>query len=165
METQKPRFKIDDIDYQILDTLIDNSHTPLTDIAKMLNVSAGMVYLRVQKMERLGLIKGASILVDYDILGYSYISYVGVFLEKSHQTKFVAERLLKIPYVAQASIVSGKYNLFCKIYARNAKHTRDIIFQIDEIQGVIRTETFIVLEDVINDDNRLKHQIFNEMNL
>ena len=34
------RFKLDDIDHQILDILIDNMRTPFTDIAKRLLISA-----------------------------------------------------------------------------------------------------------------------------
>ena len=37
-----------------------------------------------------------------------------------------------------------------------------MIFAIDDIQGVIRTETSISLEEIINDKKRLMHAIFDE---
>ena len=43
--------KLDEIDRQILDLLIENTRIPFTDIAKKLLVSAGTVHVRVKKME------------------------------------------------------------------------------------------------------------------
>ena len=39
----------------------------------------------------------------------------------------------------------------------------EIIFQLDEIEGVYRTETMISLEESINDKKRLMHSIFNDL--
>ena len=41
--------KIDDVDRQILDILIDNTRVPFTDIAKQLLISPGTVHVRVKK--------------------------------------------------------------------------------------------------------------------
>jgi len=43
------KVKLDEIDHQILDMLIDNTRTPFTDIAKKLLISAGTVHVRVKK--------------------------------------------------------------------------------------------------------------------
>ncbi|NNF82289.1 MAG: transcriptional regulator, partial [Flavobacteriaceae bacterium] len=96
-------------------------------------------------------------------LGYSFIAYVGVFLQNTSQTQFVLERLKEIPYVTVAHITTGKFNIFCKIRARNTSHAKDVIFQVDDIDGVYRTETMISLEESINDKKRLMHSIFNEL--
>ena len=71
--------KIDDVDRQILDILIDNTRVPFTDIAKQLLISPGTVHVRVKKMEDVGIIKGSSLNIDYMQLGYSFIAYVGIF--------------------------------------------------------------------------------------
>jgi len=46
------KIKLDEIDHQILDMLIDNTRTPFTDIAKKLLISAGTVHVRVKKNGR-----------------------------------------------------------------------------------------------------------------
>ena len=46
------RYKLDEVDHQILDLMIDNTRTPFTDIAKQLNISAGTVHVRVRKRDR-----------------------------------------------------------------------------------------------------------------
>ena len=55
------KVKLDEIDHQILDMLIDNTRTPFTDIAKKLLISAGTVHVRVKKMEEAGIIRGSSL--------------------------------------------------------------------------------------------------------
>ena len=157
------KFKLDEIDHQILDMLIDNTRVPFTDIAKKLLISAGTVHVRVKKMEDAGIIKGSSLTLDYKKLGYSFIAYVGVFLQNTSQTTFVLERINEIPFVAVAHITTGKFNIFCKIRARNTEHAKDVIFMLDDIEGVYRTETMISLEESINDKKRLMHSIFNEL--
>ena len=158
-----PKVKLDEIDHQILDMLIENTRIPYTDIAKKLLISAGTVHVRVKKMEDADLIKGSSLTLDYEKLGYSFIAYVGIFLEKTHMTKFVIERLADIPYVTVAHITTGKFNIFCKIRARDTTHAKNIIFKIDDIDGVSRTETMIAMEESINDKKRLMHTIFREL--
>ena len=91
--------KLDEIDRQILDMLISNTRIAFTDIAKKLLISAGTVHVRVKKMEDAGIIKGSSLTLDYKKLGYSFIAYIGIFLEKTHQTKYVLEKLELVPFV------------------------------------------------------------------
>jgi len=157
------KLRLDEIDHQILDMLIDNTRIPFTDIAKKLLISAGTVHVRVKKMEEGGIIRGSSLTLDYKKLGYSFIAYVGVFLQNTSTTKFVLERINEIPFVTVAHITTGKFNIFCKIRAKDTTHAKDIIFKLDDIEGVYRTETMISLEESINDKKRLMHRIFNEL--
>ena len=157
------KFKLDEVDHQILAMLIDNTRIPYTDIAKNLFISAGTVHVRVKKMEDHGVIMGYSLSLDYEKLGYSFIAYIGVFLNNTSQTKFVLERINDIPYVTVASVTTCKFNIFCKIRARDTKHAKEVIYMIDDIEGVYRTETMISLEESINDKKRLMHTIFQEI--
>lgn len=157
------KFKLDETDHQILDILIENTRTAFTDIAKKLHISAGTVHVRVKKMEEAGIITGSSLIIDYKKLGYSFIAYVGIFLHKTSQTQFVLERINEIPFVTVAHVTTGKFNIFCKIRAKDTSHAKEIIYQIDDIEGVTRTETMISLEESINDKKRLMHSIFKEI--
>ena len=157
------KFKLDEVDHQILDMLIDNTRIPFTDIAKKLLISAGTVHVRVKKMEEAGLIKGSSLILDYQKLGYSFIAYVGIYLQNTSQVKFVIQRINDIPNVTVAHITTGKFNIYCKIRAKSTNDAKDIIFKLDDIEGVHRTESMISLEESINDKKRLMHSIFNEI--
>ncbi|MBL6668991.1 MAG: Lrp/AsnC ligand binding domain-containing protein [Flavobacteriaceae bacterium] len=157
------KIALDEVDHQILDILIDNTRIPFTDISKRLLVSAGTVHVRVKKMEDAGIIKGSSLTLDYVKLGYSFIAYAGIFLDKTSRTQQVINDLKAIPYVTVAHVTTGKFNIFCKVRARDTLHAKEIIFNIDDIEGVSRTETMISMEESINDKKRLMHRIFNEM--
>ncbi len=157
------KFKLDDTDHRILDVLIENTRTPFTDIAKKLEISAGTIHVRVKKMEEAGIITGSSLQIDYTKLGYAFIAYIGIFLQKTSQTQFVMERINEIPYITVAHVTTGKFNIFCKIRAKDTTHAKEIIYKIDDIEGVTRTETMISLEESINDKKRLMHSIFQEI--
>jgi len=157
------KYKLDETDHQILDMLIENTRTPFTDIAKKLNISAGTVHVRVKKMEEAHIILGSTLTLNYEKLGYAFIAYVGIFLKNTSQTKFVLERINDIPFVTVAHVTTGKFNVFCKIRAKNTQHAKEIIFQLDDIEGVYRTETMISLEESMNDKKRLMHSIFKEL--
>ena len=156
--------KLDKIDHKILEILIKNTRTPFTDIAKKLHISAGTVHVRVKKMEQIGLIKGSSLILDYNKLGYTFIAYVGLYVNNSSQIKFIIERIKQIPNVTVAHITTGKFNVFCKIRAKSTTHAKNIIFKLDEIEGVYRSESMISLEESINDKKRLMHSIFQDIN-
>ena len=156
----KSNYQIDDVDKQILQFLIENTRTPFTEIAKKMNVSAGTIHVRVKKMEEAGIIKGTTLIVDYGRMGYDFIAYVGILLTKSNKTENVMAKLREIPNVTVASVISGKYNIFCKIRARDTSDAKEVIYRIDDIEDVMRTESMISLEEEINDKTRLLNAIF-----
>ncbi|SRR5690625_2216599 len=157
------KFKLDKLDHQILDILIDDTRTAFTDIAKRLDISAGTVHVRVRKMEEAGIITGSTLNLNYKKLGYTFVAYVGIFLRKTSQTKFVIERINEIPNIVEAHVPTGKYNVFCKIRARDTEHAKRIIYLLDDIEGVYRTETMVSMEESLSNKKRLMHSIFEEM--
>lgn len=157
------KFVLDEIDHQILDILIENARTPFTDIAKKLLVSAGTIHVRVKKMEDEGVIKGSTLTLNYEKMGYTFIAHVGIYLEKTSMTQSVLEDLRKIPNVTVAYVTAGKYNIFCKVRAKGTNDAKEIIYQIDDVNGVSRTETMISLEESINDKKRMMHAIFQNL--
>ncbi|HLV24046.1 MAG TPA: winged helix-turn-helix transcriptional regulator [Moheibacter sp.] len=156
----KLNYEIDEIDKTILMYLIENTRMPFTEIAKKMNVSAGTIHVRVKKLEDAGIIKGTTLITDYDKMGYQFVAYLGLLLTKTNKIQSVIDELYKIPHVTVAHIVAGKYNIFCKIRARDTNHAKELIFMIDQIEDVLRTESMISLEESFNDKNRLMRAIF-----
>jgi len=157
------KFRLDDLDHQVLEMLIENTRIPFTDIAKKLDVSPGTVHVRVKKLEEAEIIIGSSLTVDYEKLGYTSVAYIGVFLHNSSQAKFILERLREIPFITVAHLTTGKYDIFCKIRAKNVSHVKDIVFSINDLDGVSKTETMLSLEESINDKKRLMRKVFKEL--
>ena len=154
-------YQIDKLDKQILSFLIQDARMPYTEIAKKLIVSPGTIHVRVKKLEQKGIIKGASLVIDYVKMGYTFTAYIGLFLDKTSDTDHVIEKLIGIPEVTVAHIATGQFGIFCKIRAKNTQDAKDIILTINQIDGVIRTESMISLEESINSKDRLFKSIFN----
>ena len=140
------KFKLDEVDHQILDILIDNTRIPFTDISKKLLISAGTVHVRVKKMEDAGIIKGSTLNLDYVKLGYSFIAYVGIFLEKNNMTDRVLQALKDIPFVTVAHITTGRFNIFCKVRATDTKSAKE---KADELAKAITDSKFIFNEKML----------------
>lgn len=156
----KLNYEIDEVDKTILLYLIENTRMPFTEIAKKMNVSAGTIHVRVKKLEEAGIIKGTTLITDYDKMGYQFVAYLGLLLTKTNKIQSVIDELYQIPNVTVAHIVAGKYNIFCKIRARDTSHAKELIYRIDQIEDVLRTESMISLEESFNDKNRLMKAIF-----
>ena len=101
------------------------------------------------------IILGSSLNIDYGKLDYNFTAFIGILLTKSNHTQEVLKQLALIPNVVEASVTSGKYNIFCKMKAKNTEDAKRIIYQIDDIQDVMRTESMISMEEYISDKNRL----------
>ena len=147
--------QLDEIDKKILHYLVENTRMPFTEIAQKMGVSAGTIHVRVKKMEDVGIIRGSSLVIDYTKLDYRFITYVGIFLSKSNKTMDVLKELEKIPNVTELSVIAGKYNIFCKIRAKDTDDAKRIIYGINDIDDVMRTESMISIEEYFSDKNRL----------
>jgi len=148
-------YQLDELDKKILKYLVVDTRMAFTEIAKQLDVSAGTIHVRMKKLEDAGIVRGSSLTVDYDKLGYSFVAYVGILITKSNKTQGVLNKLMDIPNITVASQISGKYNIFCKIRAKDTSDAKNVIYRIDEIDEVLRTESMISLEESFNDKNRL----------
>tara|TARA_B100001109_G_scaffold255550_1_gene259184 strand:- start:1811 stop:2290 length:480 start_codon:yes stop_codon:yes gene_type:complete len=151
---------IDKVDKLILAYLIEDARMPYTEIAQKINVSPGTIHGRVKKLEKRNIISGATLKVNYDLVGYAFTAYVGIILHRTIESERVLNELQKIAEITVGSVISGQYGILCKIRCRDAKHARDVIYKINEISGVLRTESMISLEEYINDKERLFKQIF-----
>lgn len=148
-------YNLDEIDNKILGYLVANTRMPFTEIAKLMNVSAGTIHVRVKKMEDAGIILGSSLNIDYSRMDYNFTAFVGILLTKSDMADSVLSELKSMPNVVSANVTSGKYNLFIKLRAKNTIDAKNVIYKIDDIDGVLRTESMISMEEYFSDPNRL----------
>jgi Lrp/AsnC family transcriptional regulator, regulator for asnA, asnC and gidA len=156
-------YKIDKTDKQIINHLTKDARKPFTEIAKELGVSVGTIHGRVKKLEDAGVIKGATLTIDYVRLGYTFIAYVGIFLRESYKSDDVIKELYKIPEVTITNVTSGQFALFSKIRCRDTQHAKKVIDRILAIKGIRRTESMIALEESFNAKDRLLSAILDQM--
>lgn len=144
-------YEIDNVDLKILSLLQNNAKKPYTEIAKLAFVSSGTVHVRMNKLEKMGIVKGASLDLNLNRLGYSVSSFLGVFLSKSSLYDKVASQLKKIKEITSIHYTTGNYSMFIRIYAKSTDHLKDILHdKIQKVDGIERTETFVILEETLS---------------
>lgn len=143
--------EIDNIDRQILSLLMKDANMPYTEIAKKIHVSGGTVHVRMKKLEDIGVVKGSGLTIDYTVLGYDIMAFLGIYLDKSSLYDDVSKQLKNIPEIVEANYTTGAYSIFVKIICRDTNHLRAVLHdKIQKISGIQRTETFISLEESIS---------------
>ena len=74
MKQKNQNFSLDDLDWQILQAIQENSKQTYSDIGRQLGVAHSTVYDRIKKLEQIGVIKKWTVDLDYDKLGLNYIT-------------------------------------------------------------------------------------------
>lgn len=151
-------YEIDNVDLSILSLLQNDAKKPYTEIAKKAFVSSGTVHVRMNKLEKMGIVRGASLDLNLAKLGYTVGAFLGVFLAKSSLYENVANQLKKIPEITSINYTTGNYSMLVRIYAKGTDHLKDILHdKIQKVEGIERTETFIILEETLNRSIQLDH--------
>jgi Lrp/AsnC family transcriptional regulator for asnA, asnC and gidA len=149
------KYEIDKIDLDILKNLSSNAKISFTDLASKILVSPSTVHVRVKKMEDAGIIKNFTININYSMLGYTFTAYLGVFLDNSNTYGEVVSKLKLIPQITVIDFTTGPFSIFCKIRSRDSESARDVLIRIQSIVGIQRTETFLSMDEIINEKNSL----------
>ena len=140
---------IDKLDQSILRLLMQDARTPYLEIARGCKVSGATVHLRIQKLEKMGIIRGSRLMVDPSKLGIGICAYLGIYLDTSSSFEEVVEKLKGIEEIVACHYTTGIYSIFAKIYCRDTAHLRDVLTgKIQAISAVQRTETLISLEEI-----------------
>ncbi len=142
---------IDNLDRKILDIITKNARVPYLEVARECNVSGAAIHQRVQRLIRIGVIRGSEFKVDPALVGFKTCAYIGVYLDHPGHYRDIIKKFKEIPEIIECHYTTGNYSLFLKVYTRDNEHLREILTdKIQNIPGVVRTETLISLEESIN---------------
>lgn len=142
--------KIDELDRKILNIITKNARIPFKDVADECGVSRAAIHQRVQRLIDAGVIIGSGYEVNPKMLGYNISTYIGIRLERGSLYKEVVPQLEQIPEVVECHFTLGTYTLLIRLYAKNDEHLMQLLNnQIQEIPGVVSTETLMSLEERI----------------
>lgn len=142
--------KIDALDKKILSILAKNARMPFKDVAAECGVSRAAIHQRVQRLIEIGVILGSSFNINPKSLGYSTCTYVGITLERGNMYRKVAEQIANIPEIVECHYTTGSYTMLVKLYARDNEQLMELLNdKLQNIQGVVSTETLISLEQSI----------------
>jgi|TARA_B100000497_G_scaffold58788_1_gene66974 Lrp/AsnC family transcriptional regulator for asnA, asnC and gidA len=138
---------LDEIDKKIIKVLQDDARTSLRKISELVKVSLGTVSNRVKKMEKNGVIKGYSVILDPDQIGWELNVVIGLRIQKGRLIE-IQEKIAKDSRVHGVYDVTGDFDSMVIARAKNRKDLDDLSKNVLSIDGVERSITHLVLNTV-----------------
>ena len=138
---------LDDIDKKIIKVLENDARTSLRKISQLVDVSLGTVSNRVKRMEKNGVIKGYSVILDPDKIGWELNVVIGLRIQKGRLIE-IQERIAKDSRVHGVYDVTGDFDSMVIARAKNRKDLDDLSKNVLSIDGVERSITHLVLNTV-----------------
>lgn len=138
---------LDQKDLQILRILQENGRASYSEIAKKIGMSEAAVYSRVQKLLKLRVVKKIQAIIDSEKLGYGVTAFIMINAQPSKYEK-VLENVSLIPEVMEVHDITGEHYCLIKARARSNEELARILDEIGRLDGVISTETKIVLRTI-----------------
>ena len=139
--------KIDGIDREIINLILDNSKLSFRQIAQKIGVSVTTVMNRIRAMEKEGVIKKYSAQIDYEKLGYEFdvIIEVQVSHGKLHD---IEKHFAEQPNVVAVYDATGQFDitLICRFKSR--RQLDSFVKRIQTFNHVERTLTKLILKTI-----------------
>jgi Lrp/AsnC family transcriptional regulator for asnA, asnC and gidA len=135
--------RIDDLDLKILSELAKDASISVPKLSKRININASVVYSRIKRLVKRGLIKKFTIVINDEALGFNVKALTGINMDSKLRDNVLNE-LFKIPEVREVAEVTGRFDVLVTMNARSLDEMHQLISEkIGRIEGVQKTETFI----------------------
>ena len=135
--------RIDDFDLKILSELSKDASISVPRLSKKININSSVVYSRIKRLVKRGLIKKFTIVINDEALGFNVKALTGITMDSKLRDNVLAE-LFKIPEVREVAEVTGRFDVLVTMTARSLDEMHQIISEkVGRIEGVQKTETFI----------------------
>jgi DNA-binding Lrp family transcriptional regulator len=144
--------RLDDTDERILAELIKDARATYADIGQQVNLSAPAVKRRVDRLLDTGVIRGFTTVVDRSALGWTTEAYVQVFRHGTVAPDQLRAAWIDIPEVISAATVTGTADAILHVLARDMRHLEEALEKIRSAADVERSESIVVLTNVIDRD-------------
>ena len=144
---------MDETDVKILKTLVSDARLSSRQISKKTNVSIGTVLTRMKKMEKTGIIRGYSAVVDHEKLGYMLTALIEITVSKGRLLEMENE-IARMPNVCAVYDVTGLTDAFIIAKFKSRENLSAFAKRLLALPYVERSNTHVVLT-TIKEDFRL----------
>jgi Lrp/AsnC family transcriptional regulator, regulator for asnA, asnC and gidA len=135
--------RTDDLDLKILSELTKDASISVPKLSKRMNINASVVYSRIKRLSKRGLIRKFTIVINDEALGFNVKALTGINMDSKLRDNVLNE-LFKIPEVREVSEVTGRFDVLVTMNARSLDEMHQLISEkIGHVEGVQKTETFI----------------------
>ena len=131
------------MDVRILGELAKDASISVPKLSKKINVNSSVVYSRIKRLVKRGLIKKFTIVINDEALGFNVKALTGINMDSKLRDNVLNE-LFKVPEVREVAEVTGRFDVLVTMNARSLEEMHQLISEkIGRIEGVQKTETFI----------------------
>lgn len=149
MPEQSPAVPLDEVDRRILVLLSEDSRRSQRALARELGMSAPAVRERIGRLERLGVIRGYGIQLDWSAAGYPMTVYLSISAVQGYQQGEIVDQIARMPEVEWLDIVTGGIDMLARLRVRDHAHLRQVLVEeIWKLEGVQRTETSLSIVEI-----------------
>lgn len=140
--------RLDAIDRKLLLALSKDGRRAGSDLARQLGLSRQAVAERIRDLERRGLVRGYSALVDPASLGLGVRAHIRLALDAKGE-KDVLKRLAGNPMVRSVHRVSGEDCFVVQLVCRRIEDVNGVLADLQKTRAVHSSRTAFVLETLI----------------
>ena len=144
--------RLDETDERILAELANDARATYAEIGERVNLSAPAVKRRVDRLLDSGVIRGFTTVVDRSALGWTTEAYVQVFRHGTIAPEQLRAAWIDIPEVISAATVTGTADAMLHVIARDMRHLELALERIRSAADVERSESIVVLTNIIDRD-------------
>ena len=137
--------ELDNVDRHILSLLQENCKLPLARIGERVGLSAPSVAERIDKLEKSGVIRGYTAILDARKLGKDITAFIGVFVDHPRLIAKFEKEIDRFEDVQECHHVTGQHTLLLKVKVDNTSALEELIRKLRSLEGISRTETSVVL--------------------
>jgi DNA-binding Lrp family transcriptional regulator len=137
---------MDDVDRELLDLLRKNAREPTASLARKLGLARSTIQERIARLERGGIIKGYTVMLDPHAFEHRIQAIVMISTEPKQAERAVAE-LKRLGGLRSLVAVSGSYDLVATVESDTPALMDALLDRIGNIRGIARTVTSIVLSE------------------
>lgn len=138
---------IDDIDKKIIGQYVLDARQSYHQVAKKIGVAVSTVQMRTKRLEKEGIIKGYTAILDYEKLGLTLTAITEVTTTGGKLAE-VESRLSQMPQANAVYDVAGTTDVIIVGKFRSTNDLSKFAKSVQAVPNVNRTETHIVLEVV-----------------
>ncbi len=140
---------MDTVDEKIIQLLQKNARISIKDIASQVFLSSPAVTARIDRLEKIGIIRGYHAQINPEALGYRIKAFVNLEMDPGKKTEFYPY-IENIPNVIECNCVTGDYAMLIEVEFWN---TNELDHFVNELQRFGKTKTQIVFSTSVEHRN------------
>ncbi|MGB1954665.1 MAG: Lrp/AsnC family transcriptional regulator [Candidatus Poseidoniaceae archaeon] len=142
--------QLDDTDRRLLAVLLEDARISQRGLAQRIGVAQGTITNRLRRLEDLGVIKGYTVLLEPESIGWTMTVITGLRIEKGSMIN-VQQNIAADPRVFAVYDVTGDYDSMVLARVQSRKDLDDLTKTVFTLKGVQRSFTQVVLNTVKED--------------